>query len=366
MANTLLTPDIIAKEALMVLENNLVMAGLVHRDYSKEFVQVGDTITVRKPAKFIAKNFTGEVSAQDITEGSVTVKMDRFRDVTVNITSKEMALDLKSFSEQVVTPAMQAIAQAVDSDIMAVGVQKAGKTITATASPTDLKDIGNIGKALDLKSVPVLNRRLVLHPTHKYNYALTDNMSKVSYAGGSEALRNAELGRIYTMDTYMSQNAPDTLAETTGTATAYKITATKGEATAALSSVTAAAGTIKAGDGFIIDGYLYRFTEDKTAASGAVESIAIDQPIHADFSAVDALPIKAPNSLGFHRNGIALVTRQLELPQGAAKAAIMSANGLAVRVVFGYNQTTKTDSISFDILYGVKELDTDMIVKLVG
>lgn len=51
MPNTFLTPDIIANEALMVLENNTVMAGLVHRDYSKEFNRVGDTITIRKPGK---------------------------------------------------------------------------------------------------------------------------------------------------------------------------------------------------------------------------------------------------------------------------------------------------------------------------
>ena len=49
MPNTFLTPDIIANEALMVLENNTVMAGLVHRDYSKEFNRVGDTITIRSP-----------------------------------------------------------------------------------------------------------------------------------------------------------------------------------------------------------------------------------------------------------------------------------------------------------------------------
>ena len=36
--NKLLTPQIIANEALMVLESNLTMANLVHRDYSKEFV----------------------------------------------------------------------------------------------------------------------------------------------------------------------------------------------------------------------------------------------------------------------------------------------------------------------------------------
>lgn len=75
MPNTILTPDIIAREALMVLRNNAVMANLVHRDYSDEFVAgVGDTITVRKPAKFEAKEFTGTgINVQDATENGVTV-----------------------------------------------------------------------------------------------------------------------------------------------------------------------------------------------------------------------------------------------------------------------------------------------------
>lgn len=122
MPNTILTPQIIANEALMVLQSNLTMANLVHRDYSKEFVKVGDTITVRKPATFVAKNFTGQTEAQDITEGSVTVKMDRFRDITVNVGSKEMTLDIKDFSEEVITPAMQAMAQQIDADLLAVGI----------------------------------------------------------------------------------------------------------------------------------------------------------------------------------------------------------------------------------------------------
>ena len=47
MGNTLLTPQIIANEALMVLESNLTMANLVHRDYSNEFVKVGDKVPVK-------------------------------------------------------------------------------------------------------------------------------------------------------------------------------------------------------------------------------------------------------------------------------------------------------------------------------
>lgn len=107
MPNKFLTPDIIANEALMVLENNTVMAGLVHRDYSKEFNRVGDTITIRKPAKFIAKNFVGETSEQSATACSTTVTLDHFRDVTVPVTSKELTLDIKDFSAQIVTPAMR-------------------------------------------------------------------------------------------------------------------------------------------------------------------------------------------------------------------------------------------------------------------
>lgn len=89
MSNKFLTPQIVANEALMVLENNLVAADLVHKDYSKEFAHVGDTITIRKPAKFSAKNFVGETVDQNVNEGSVKVTLDHFRDVTVPVTSKK-------------------------------------------------------------------------------------------------------------------------------------------------------------------------------------------------------------------------------------------------------------------------------------
>ena len=365
MANSFLTPDVIAREALIVLENNLIMANLVHRDYSNEFVNVGDTITVRKPASFVANNFTGSIIRQDATEGSVPVKIDRHRDVSFDVTSKEMTLDIRDFSEQLISPAMRAIAQAVDSDILNE-VANVSNTVAATANPTNLADIANLSKTLDINKVPLDMRRLVLNPTHKYRYALTDNLSKVSYAGNGETLRNAELGRVYTLDTYMDQNCPDTLAATAGTATAYKITGTKDQKKVALSGVTAATATVKKGDAFILDGYLYHFEADATAASGAVSEVAIDMPLVKDYTAADAYLVNKPHSLAFHRNAVALVTRPLALPMGAAKAAIMSDNGLGVRVVYGYNQDTKKDTVSLDIIYGIKTLDANMAVKLIG
>lgn len=365
MGNTLLTPSIIANEALMVLESNLTMVPLVHTDYSNEFAQVGDTITIRKPATFVAQNFTGQTSVQDITEGSATVKLDRWRDITASVTSKQLSLDIKDFSMQVIQPAMRAIAQAVDTDLLTVGVANAGTTITATNSPTNLADIANMGKALDKNKVPMIDRRLIVHPDHKYVYALTDNLSKVAYSGANETLRDYELGRLYSFDTYMSQNLPDCGAASSGTATAYKVTATAGESKVALSSLSSTTATIKTGDTFIIDGYMYRFTEDETGSSSAIAEIDIDQPIHKSFTTEDAIVIKKPHSLAFHRNGIALVHRPIALPLDGRGAYATSENGLSVRVVFDYNSSTKTDTVSFDILYGVAALNNKMIVKLV-
>ena len=76
MPNTILTPDIIAREALMILQSNTVMGGLVYRDYEGEFgpAKVGDTITIRKPTSFQAKEFSGTIEAQNINEDSMPLR----------------------------------------------------------------------------------------------------------------------------------------------------------------------------------------------------------------------------------------------------------------------------------------------------
>ncbi len=361
MENTFLKPSVIAKEALLALESNLTMANLVHRDFESEFAQVGDTISVRRPACFSAKNFTGETEAQAVTEGSVAVKLDRFRDVTVNVTSKQMTLDIQDFSEQIVKPAMAAIAQAIDTDLLTMGIAGAGKSVSAS-NPAVIQDIANVGKTLDVNKVPRDNRNLVLHPTHLYSYNTLDNLAKMSYSGDSQALRESEVGKIYTMNTFMSQNCPDTAATAAGTVTTFKATAAKDAKEFAITAGSPATGTFKAGDQVIVGGYLYAVAEDLTLASGAGTLKVSEKIPEAIATAVNGTHIVKPHSLGFHRNGLALVTRSLSLPMGAPNSSIASENGLGVRVVYDYDSDTKQDKISFDILYGVAVLDPAMLV----
>ena len=79
---------------------------------------------------------------------------------------------------------------------------------------------------------------------------------------------------------------------------------------------------------------MYRLVENKTGSSNAIASIEIDQPIHKTFNAEVATPIKAPNSLAFHKNGLALVTRTLDRPFGTDKCEIVNYDGFGLRVVY--------------------------------
>lgn len=367
MPNTLLTPQIIANEALMQLEANLVMAGLVHKDYSSDFNgAVGDTIMVRKPAVFVANDFTGEIDVQDISEGNVPVKLDRLVDVSFKFTSKERALSIKDLSTQTLKPAAQAISDRLDKDLLNT-VADISAAVAGTQRATKLTDIGNMAKTLDLAKVPTQNRRLVMCPEHRYRYLDTD-MSNASFSGSTDALRRADLGVLYNFDTYMDQNCPASEAKTPGDAVSCKVTGTVKDTKFVVSEVSAEAATFKQGDMIIVDGRRYTITEDATAVSGAIAQLKVKEKLHKTISEpTEAYVVNKVHSLGFHRNAISLVARTLPLPKGGVEAAIArSKNGIGIRCVFGYDQNTKTEICSLDLLYGIKVLDANMAVKLVG
>lgn len=283
MPNTILTPDIIAREALMVLRNNAVMANLVHRDYSGEFVAgVGDTITIRKPATFSAKEFNGNIEVQDGSEGNVTVKMDKHLDVSFAVTSKELSLDIEDFSRQFLVPAMQAFQDKIDSYLLGLQSDVTNR-VPATGVIQD--DVVDARKYLTANAAPLTERRFVYGSDTEAKLLKTELFVSAEKVGDEgTALREASLGRKFGMDFYTDQNA-------------------------------------------------------------------------------DALEIDA---MAFHKNAFALVTRPLALPQGAAKAAIVDYDGFGLRVVYGYDINTKTDTISIDMLCGVKTLDAKLASVVEG
>ena len=67
-------------------------------------------------------------------------------------------------------------------------------------------------------------------------------------------------------------------------------------------------------------------------------------------------------SFAFHKNAIAFVNRPLNLPMRdlGVRAAVMNLNGIAIRVLMQYIASGQYTLVTFDLLCGVKELDTDL------
>lgn len=205
MGNTILTPSIIAKEALMQLKNNAIMANVVHRDYENEFAAVGDTITVRKPATFTANEYqqSAGITVQDATETGVPVKMDKLLDVSFAVTSKEMSLDIEDFSEQFLKPAMSAFADKVDKYLIGLESQ-----VTNRVDGTGAKaDMIAARKYLTDGAAPLQNRYYVYNSDIEAELLSTDLFVGANTTGDEgTALREANLGRKFGLDCYVDQN----------------------------------------------------------------------------------------------------------------------------------------------------------------
>jgi uncharacterized protein YaiE (UPF0345 family) len=368
MSNTLLTPSVIAKEAIMVLENNLVMANLVHRDFDSEFRKVGATVTVRKPATFTATAFSTTVAAQNITESSVQVVLDKHYDITAEITSQQLSLDIVDFSMQVLQPMMREHAQKVDYQIFNTVYQGIAGHYPVTSTPV-LGDLANLMAQLDLQKAPPSERRVVLHPITYAKYAALDAIVHADKRGKPLTINEYSIGRVLGADYYMDQNVLTHTSGIADTAGAFVGAATAG-ATAATVDALTDAEVVAAGDVFKVagsdKGYLIVTGGTVGATTSAQVGItftpALDVAI--DDNAVVTFQDSHKVNIAFHKNAFALISAPLAPPMGGAAYGVANYKGISCRVVMDYTMSTKVNEISVDLLYGVKLLDKELAARL--
>src|ERR1043166_4704668 len=113
MANALITPTIIAKEALMQLENNLALGNLVHREYKKEFVDVGATVNIRKPVQFEVSDGATRVN-QDVQEANTSITIDQRKHISWKFSTQDLTLTVADYSERYIKPAAIRLANKID------------------------------------------------------------------------------------------------------------------------------------------------------------------------------------------------------------------------------------------------------------
>lgn len=373
MANIFETPNLIASEALHILQNNLVAANLFYRDKEAEFrgAKIGDSVTIRKPAEFEAKDFTGTIDIQDISEGSVSLVIDQHKDISVEVTSKQKALDINSFAEQVITPAMIAMAQEVDYDLLSLYTEVPYTAGTAGSPLDSLEDAAELGRVMNVNKIPNAGRLAVIDPTTNAKMlSVREFMTADKRGDDGTALRNASFGYIMGIDWYMDQNVH---THTKGTAEAT-LSIDGAVAEGATTMTLANAGdtkTLVVGDVFTVadtEGS-YVITEAATSTGlGAMTGVKFYPAAPAGgFADTKVLTLVGDHtaSLAFNQNAFALAMIPLEETPGATSSTVFD-NGIGIRMVQQYDINTKKDIVSFDLMYGRKTIQPEYAVRLLG
>src|SRR5438270_9184161 len=127
MANTILSPTIITREALRILHANLNFIGSTSRQYDKQFAnegaspsgKIGPTLTIRLPNQFTVS--TGStLSVQDVSEATTTLTVSTQKHVDTNFTVQDLTLSIDEFSGRYLKPAMAALASAIEADALSM------------------------------------------------------------------------------------------------------------------------------------------------------------------------------------------------------------------------------------------------------
>jgi hypothetical protein len=411
MTQRTLTADIIAAEAITILDNELVMAKQVFRGYEDDFskkvngYKVGETISIRKPTDFTVRD--GAVMAvQEVNEGKTTITVDKRKGIDFEFTSQELTLDIAELSERVIKPAMIQLANQVDTDLMAL-YKDIPSWVGTPASPINsYSDFAKAPERLDEYAVPQ-ERVGVLSPADHWGL-LGSQTALYMQDVAKGAYRKGALGMIGGVDTYMSQNVPTHTVGSAATASAVAdaaagdgVLSTTWEATKDtgymyLSTDGWDASTLKAGDVLeLSDVYAvnpvtkatlafrkqFVVLEDTVTAAGDT-AIKISPPIiptgaHKNVSnaPTDGTTTIAKIGTGgtgyrqnmvFHKNAFALVSVPLVSPPGATDVARKSYKGLNVRVIPVYDGINDKSAWRLDILYGTKTIDPRLATRVSG
>ena len=159
-SNTLLTNDLITREAIRVLRNQFVLASRSARNgedlFGKTGLKAGDTVRVRVPVRYVSATGAA-IQKNDSTETNKSITLTQ-RNIGMGFISKDLTLSIDDFSDRFVKPAMAQLASDIDKDGFAAMMLGAENLTTTGAyssgSPAQITgaDVATLKPFLDAKA----------------------------------------------------------------------------------------------------------------------------------------------------------------------------------------------------------------------
>lgn len=272
-----LVPAFWANESLAILEENMVVGNLIHKDFSPLVANFGDTVNTRRPGEFTAKRkwTSDNVTIQDATSTNVQVKLNQHIHVSFVLKDGEVSLSMKDLVTMYMAPAMLANARFIDRvllgqypQFLANSVGKIGAFTGQTVKDTviDVREKLNDNKAY------TDNRNLIIGTDTEGAMLKPEFFTSAEKVGDQgTALRTASLGEKFGLNFFMSQNTPQ--VKGVYTTRTFQINNATGYPAGTTTSLTVDTGTgeITVGSWVDIDGVPYQVT----ARTGTAPTTAI-------------------------------------------------------------------------------------------
>lgn len=399
VANTLLTSDIITKEALDLLLNNLVFARSVNREYDSKFgtrggAARGDTIRVRKPPRYLGRSGAA-MQPEAIGETSVNVSMEEEFGVDLEVSDWDMTLSLDNFSEKCIKPGVARIANYIDQKCM----QKAAQTIpyavgTPGTIPTALLTYGLAAAKLNDNAAPLDDMRYMTISSLMEVY-IVDAAKSLFHASADIAkqYRKGKMGIALGFEWQMDQNVfTHTVGPLGGTPLVNGASQTGG--TLITDGWTAAAASrVLKGDRFTVadvnhvnpmsyqstgevqqflitapgssdgSGNLTLNISPSIVIAGATQTVDASPANNAALTILGAANEQTPSGIAHHRDCIALVMADLPMPKGVDMAGVRGDDQLKLSIRFVRDFETRTGQwlTRLDVIFGVADIRSDSL-----
>ena len=400
MANTLLTIDMITREALRLAHEKATFLGTINRQFDESFGRsdgkIGDTLRIRLPSQYTRRTGSRVMDVQDSEQIKTTLVVATQDGVDMRVNSRELALDLENFSKLHLEPAMATLISGIESDVLQ-GVSKKVWNVAGTANTT-ISTLAAPGRAR-----AKLNQNLA--PKDKNRAIQMDSVTMGDLVEGLKGLfqdsgqikeqyREGLIGRTAMADYYENERVWSmvNIADLTCTLSTYTIV--DGDEDLVVSSWA----TPNAGMVFTVAGIYDVHPETKAAYShlkqfvvlaGSTSSVISTYPIYltgakknvgtaagADLT-VSTLTSAAltfqgdvsstyVQSLMYHKDAFTFATADLPLMAGAEKCVRKMYDNLSLRV--WQDGDIRNDELltRIDILYGYAAIRPQWACRMIG
>lgn len=190
---------LVAADALPALMSNLVMGNLVNRDYEPVLAHAGDTVNVPIPPTLVANNIVegGSVQTQNPNLGNAQIVLNTHAEATFQIPDVTKCLAVPDLMKVYVQPAVIAIAERIESDLLNLYGQFTANTPVGTAgTPLTEAAIDAAETALFQAKVPASAPKYLVVDSNTYSQIRQIPRFSEYYTAGDAGLKALVEGAV--------------------------------------------------------------------------------------------------------------------------------------------------------------------------